>query len=85
MPAFFNYPRIPENKFIYGVFFLQGLLLMNSEDLPANMRFTVSILKRFEKLVRESGISKQSFALEYVKQSYPEAKDCFSGWKPLNS
>ena len=57
--------------------YLQGLLLMNNEDLPADMRFTVSILKRFEKLVREAGISKQSFALEYVKQSYPEAKIVF--------
>ena len=57
--------------------FLQGLLLMNNEDLPAKMRFTVSILKRFEKLVKEAGISKQTFALEYIKQSYPEAKIVF--------
>ena len=54
--------------------FLQGLLLMNSTDLPENMRFALSVLERFEKLSQETGVSKKDISLGYVMQSYPEAK-----------
>ena len=54
--------------------FLQGLLLMDSTDLPENMQFALSVLKRFEKLSQETGVSKQDISLGYVMHAYPEAK-----------
>ena len=54
--------------------FLQGLLLMDSTDLPENMRFALSVLERFEKLSQETGVSKKDISLGYVMQAYPKAK-----------
>ena len=57
--------------------FLQGLLLMDSEDIPANMQFVVAVLKRLEAFSQKRGLSKKRLALGYVKQAYPKAKIVF--------
>ncbi|MCK4820652.1 aldo/keto reductase [bacterium] len=57
--------------------FLQGLLLVNSDNLPANMQFAFEVLKMLEVLSQETGLSKQDLALGYVKQAFPKAKIVF--------
>lgn len=54
--------------------FLQGLLLMNSKDLPTNIQVAVAVLKKLEMLAQETGLSKQDLALGYARQAYPKAK-----------
>ena len=57
--------------------FLQGLLLMDSKDVPVNMQFAVGVLKRLEAFSQKRGLSKKTLALGYVKQAYPKAKIIF--------
>ena len=57
--------------------FLQGLLFMESERVPANMQFAVEVLKKLEAFSQETGLSKQELALGYVRQAYPQAKVVF--------
>ena len=54
--------------------FLQGLLFMDSERVPANMQFAVEVLKKLGDFSQETGLSKQELALGYVRQAYPQAK-----------
>ncbi len=54
--------------------FLQGLLLMDSDNLPVKMNFAADILWRFDNFCKNKGISKKHLALLYMKQKYPNAK-----------
>jgi len=54
--------------------FLQGLLIMDTKDIPLQMRFTTPVLKKLVMFAQEAGISRHALALEYVKQAYPYAK-----------
>ena len=62
--------------------FLNGLLLMNIEDIPSNMKFAVSTLKMLDSVALEAGLKKGDLALGYVKQAYPEAKIIFGVESP---
>ncbi|MFC1821070.1 aldo/keto reductase [Thermodesulfobacteriota bacterium] len=67
-----------EGKQIYiRSVFLQGLLLMDVNDIPESLQLAVPVLKTFESLAVEAGISKQGLALGYIRQAYPEAKIIF--------
>ena len=57
--------------------FLQGLILMNAEDLPEQMQFAIPILNNLEALSRETGLSKQDLALGYVREAFPETNVVF--------
>ena len=57
--------------------FLQGLLLMNPEEIPANMVFTRPLLEKLESLSKYLGISHQEMALCYIKKNIPNAKVIF--------
>ncbi len=70
----FQLARKMEKQIHVRSVFLQGLLLMDSAELPGNMRFALSVLKRFEKLSQETSVSKNDILLGYVMQAYPEAK-----------
>jgi aryl-alcohol dehydrogenase-like predicted oxidoreductase len=54
--------------------FLQGLLLMRLEDLPANMTFANSTLRKIDKLCAQYKYSRHEMALRYIKEKYPQAK-----------
>jgi len=54
--------------------FLQGLLLINSEDLAVKMQFANAVLKRLEIFAKKKGISKKTLSLLYLKKAYPKAK-----------
>ena len=67
-----------EEKQVYvRSIFLQGLLLLNRDAVPANMKFADTVLKRFEDLTQELILSKLDMTLGYVKQAYPDAKIVF--------
>lgn len=54
--------------------FLQGLLLMKSGDLPANMAFAKLALNKVDNLCVRYNYSRQKMALLYIKRRYPQAR-----------
>lgn len=65
--------RLQKTVYVRSVF-LQGLVVMDTNDMPLQMRFAAAVLKRLETFAQEIGISKHALALEYAKQAYPNAK-----------
>ena len=57
--------------------FLQGLLLLNSDKLSESMEFACAVLKKFNILAAQCGISKQQLAIGFVMKAYPAAKIVF--------
>lgn len=57
--------------------FLQGLLLLNSNEMPIKMKFAGTVLETLEDLTQELGLSKQDMAISYAKHAYPNAKIVF--------
>jgi aryl-alcohol dehydrogenase-like predicted oxidoreductase len=57
--------------------FLQGLLLMDPEEIPANMAFARPVLKKLESLSRDLGLTRQEMALGYLKLGMPNAHVIF--------
>jgi len=54
--------------------FLQGLILMDPRDLPADMTFALPVLEKINSLSEELNVTKLELALGYIKARYPEAK-----------
>ena len=57
--------------------FLQGLLLMSLERVPAKMAFAMPVLRRLEALSNELGLTRQEIALGYLKSELPNAHVIF--------
>ncbi len=58
--------------------FLQGLLLMDPEQLPVKMKhISRSVLEKFQSVAKKFDITRQELALGYVKMQFPEAKIIF--------
>lgn len=54
--------------------FLQGLILMDIEDLPASMSSGRPVLEKINILSSELGLTRQELALGYLKARMPQAK-----------
>jgi aryl-alcohol dehydrogenase-like predicted oxidoreductase len=54
--------------------FLQGLILMDSGDLPQHMLFAMPVLDRIKALSKELGLTRHELALGYLRQRMPAAK-----------
>lgn len=54
--------------------FLQGLILMEPEDLPKRMSFAKPVLAKIKSLSHELNLTIQELALGYLKDKLPEAK-----------
>jgi aryl-alcohol dehydrogenase-like predicted oxidoreductase len=54
--------------------FLQGLLLMNLEQIPAPMAFARSIIEKLEELACDLRLTRQELALGYIKEAMPGVK-----------
>lgn len=54
--------------------FLQGLILMNLEELPSRMSSVKHILEKINALAAEFGLTRQELALGYLKAKIPQAK-----------
>ncbi len=58
--------------------FLQGLLLMDREQLPVEMNnIARPVLEKLEFVIKEFNLTRQELALGYVKTQFPEAKIIF--------
>jgi aryl-alcohol dehydrogenase-like predicted oxidoreductase len=53
--------------------FLQGLLLMRTEEIPANMAFVKPLLTKLEFLASELDLTRKEIALGYLKSAMPNA------------
>ncbi len=62
--------------------FLQGLLLMKPEDLPANMAFVKPTLNKIDNLCAQYKYTRQKMALLYIKGKYPQARIIFGAETP---
>jgi aryl-alcohol dehydrogenase-like predicted oxidoreductase len=54
--------------------FLQGLILMEPEDLPNHMSFARPVLNKIKSLSHELNLTRHELALGYLKEKVPEAK-----------
>jgi aryl-alcohol dehydrogenase-like predicted oxidoreductase len=54
--------------------FLQGLLLLNPDKLSKPMKFTYDVLKKFNMLADQCGLSRQQLAIGFVMKAYPAVK-----------
>lgn len=54
--------------------FLQGLILMEPEDLPSNMFFAKPVLNKIKSLAHELNVTRHELALGYLKEKIPGAK-----------
>lgn len=64
-----------EKKQIYiRSVFLQGLILMNIDDLPSGMSSGKQVLEKINALAPELGLTRQELALGYLKSRMPQAK-----------
>jgi aryl-alcohol dehydrogenase-like predicted oxidoreductase len=63
--------------------FLQGLLLMKPEDLPANMAFAKGTIGKIDSLCAKNQYTRQEIALLYIKGKYPQAKIIIGAETPI--
>lgn len=72
--------RLAEKKkkriYIRSVF-LQGLLLMNPDEISAKMAFAVPVLEKFKTLSHDFGLTRQEVALGFLKSGFPHAHVIF--------
>lgn len=54
--------------------FLQGLILMEPNDLPDHMLFARPLVERVKTLAQELGITRHALALGYLKAKMPDAR-----------
>jgi aryl-alcohol dehydrogenase-like predicted oxidoreductase len=57
--------------------FLQGLILMDSREIPEGMAFAMPVLEKLESLSLDSGLTRHELALGYLKTTVPDAKVIF--------
>lgn len=62
--------------------FLQGLLLMDPEEIPISMAFAKPILEKLGSISKYLGITRQEMALCYIKKNIPNAKVVFGADYP---
>jgi len=62
--------------------FLQGLLLMNSREIPEEIDFARPILEKIKSLAKGFGLSRQEMALGYIKSEIPNAHVIFGAETP---
>jgi aryl-alcohol dehydrogenase-like predicted oxidoreductase len=63
--------------------FLQGILLMKPEDLPANMAFAKDIISKIDSLCGRYRYTRPHMALLYIKEKYPQAKIILGAETPI--
>ena len=73
----FDLARQRNKKVYVRSVFLQGLLLMDTEDLPAGMDYVKPMIGAFNRLGEEVNMTKQEMALGYVKSKFPDASIVF--------
>lgn len=57
--------------------FLQGLLLMEPEEILTTMAFAIPVLEKIKTLSHDLGLSRQEIALGFIKSGFPNAHVIF--------
>jgi aryl-alcohol dehydrogenase-like predicted oxidoreductase len=57
--------------------FLQGLILLQVDEIPASLKKVTGALSHLDELCKGYSITRQQLALTYLKQEFPEAKLVF--------
>lgn len=75
---------IAKNKKIHiRSIFLQGLILMEMQDLPRNMSFARPVLQQLKTFAKEKNMTRTALALHYIKIKYPESCVLFGAEAPV--
>ena len=64
--------------------FLQGLMLMDVDEIPEKMSFAKPVIEKLESLSNELKLSRKKLALDYIKSEMPNAKVVFGADTPLH-
>ena len=79
--------RLAEEKrkkiYIRSVF-LQGLILMDADEIPEKMSFAKPVIEELESISNELKLSRKKLALDYIKSEMPDAKVVFGADTPLH-
>ena len=62
--------------------FLQGLILMNVDEIPSRMSFARPVIEKLESFSRDAQISRKDLAMGYIKSEMPDAKVIFGADTP---
>ena len=74
-----------KNKKIYiRSVFLQGLILMDVDEIPEKMLFAKPVIEELESISNELKLSRKELALYYIKSEMPNAKVVFGADTPLH-
>jgi len=73
--------RLGKRIYIRSIY-LQGLLTMELNDVPAEMLFTLPILKELDLLSSKLNLSRKQMALAYIKSKFPHAHVLFGAETP---
>ena len=57
--------------------FLQGLLLMNLEQIPEKMKYAVPVIEKFINLSNRFGMTRKEIAMGYIKKAFPDSHVLF--------
>ena len=64
--------------------FLQGLILMDINEIPEKMFFAKPVIEKLESISRDLKLSRQELALGYIKIEMPYAKVVFGADTPVH-
>jgi aryl-alcohol dehydrogenase-like predicted oxidoreductase len=78
----FESAEIKSKQIFVRSVFLQGLLLLDSDEVPPCMFFASEILKTFKTFAEKAGVSREQLALGFAKEAYPKAKIIFGAETP---
>jgi aryl-alcohol dehydrogenase-like predicted oxidoreductase len=57
--------------------FLQGLLLMDIEEIPGKMKYVIPVIEKLLKLSRQFGMTRKEVAMGYIKNAFPDSHVLF--------
>jgi aryl-alcohol dehydrogenase-like predicted oxidoreductase len=57
--------------------FLQGLLLMDTVEIPGKMAFAIPVIQKLENIAKEYSLTRHEIALGYIKSEMPTARVVF--------
>mgnify|MGYP001231508631 CR=1 FL=1 len=74
--------KLQKTVYIRSVF-LQGLLLIESGNLPERLLYAKSQIKKLETITKELDMQPQELALGYLKIAYPDSYILFGAEEPM--
>jgi aryl-alcohol dehydrogenase-like predicted oxidoreductase len=68
--------RLKKKLYLRSIF-LQGLILMDEDEIEAKMSFTIPVVQKIEALCRKYSLKRPELALACIKFKYPDQKVIF--------